>query len=121
MSEAHAMLGSAGDEGLKKLKNLSIACHLSQMLLDGVFSWGLQLESKNNDSIPLDLDNNTKEKVLHRHNERIAIAFALINMPVAKPITVKKNLRVVGRKIIVRYNSRCHHFEDGLRFCGDYW
>ncbi|KAL7247830.1 hypothetical protein ACSBR2_002692 [Camellia fascicularis] len=46
------------------------------------------------DSIPLDLDNNTKEKILHRHSERIAIAFALISMPVGKPITVKKNLRV---------------------------
>ncbi|KAI8013058.1 putative pentatricopeptide repeat-containing protein [Camellia lanceoleosa] len=46
------------------------------------------------DSIPLDLDNNTKEKVLHCHSERIAITFALINMLVGKPITVKKNLTV---------------------------
>ncbi|CAL5389268.1 unnamed protein product [Camellia sinensis] len=87
------------------------------------------------DSIPLDLDNNTKEKVFHCHSERIAIAFALINMPVGKPIIVKKNLtvcvdchsaikfmsKVVGRKIIVRDNSRCYHFKDGLCFCGDYW
>ncbi|GMP49933.1 hypothetical protein CsSME_00016744 [Camellia sinensis var. sinensis] len=86
------------------------------------------------DSIPLDMDNNMKENVLHRHSERIAIAFALISMPVGKPIIVKKNLRVcvdchsaikfiskvVGRKIIVRDNSRFHHFEDGLCSCGDY-
>ncbi|KAI8015955.1 Pentatricopeptide repeat-containing protein [Camellia lanceoleosa] len=86
------------------------------------------------DSIPLDMDNNMKEKVLHRHSERIAIAFALISMPVGKLIIVKKNLRVcvdchsaikfiskvVGRKIIVRDNSRFHHFEDGLCSCGDY-
>ncbi|KAI8015563.1 putative pentatricopeptide repeat-containing protein [Camellia lanceoleosa] len=160
-------------EGLKKLKNLSIACHSSQMLLDGVLFLGLascratergkqaaeqlmRLEPEYSsayvllsiiyvikragyvafiDSIPLDLDNNTKEKVLHHHSERIAIAFALINTPVGKPITVKKNLtvcvdchsaikfmsKVVGREIIVRDNSRFHHFEDGLCFCGDYW
>ncbi|XP_028070824.1 pentatricopeptide repeat-containing protein DWY1, chloroplastic-like [Camellia sinensis] len=73
------------------------------------------------DSIPLDLDNNTKEKVLHRHCERIAITFALISMPVGKTITVKKNLRVVGIEIIVSDKSRFHHFEDGSCFGGDYW
>ncbi|KAL7219415.1 hypothetical protein ACSBR2_012474 [Camellia fascicularis] len=36
-------------------------------------------------SIPLDMDNNTKEKVHHHHSKRIAIAFALISMPVGKP------------------------------------
>ncbi|KAJ0028609.1 hypothetical protein Pint_35934 [Pistacia integerrima] len=86
-------------------------------------------------SIPLEMDDKTKEKLLHRHSERIAIAFALISMPIWKPIIVKKNLRVCsdchsaikyiskvgGRKIIVRDNSRFHHFADGSCSCGDYW
>lgn len=87
------------------------------------------------DSIPLDVDDSVKVKMLHRHSERIAIAFALISMPSGKPIIVKKNIRVcvdchsaikfiskvVGRKIILRDNSRFHHFVDGSCSCGDYW
>ncbi|KAH7554069.1 hypothetical protein JRO89_XS12G0105400 [Xanthoceras sorbifolium] len=87
------------------------------------------------ESIPLNVDEQTKEQLLHHHSERIAIAFALISTPVGKPIIVKKNLRVctdchsaikyiskvVNRKIIVRDNSRFHHFADGLCSCGDYW
>ncbi|XP_022767089.1 pentatricopeptide repeat-containing protein At4g33170-like [Durio zibethinus] len=87
------------------------------------------------DSIPLDMDVGVKEKILQHHSERIAIAFALISMPSGKPIIVKKNLRVcvdchsaikyiskvIGRKIIVRDNSRFHHFSDGLCSCGDFW
>ncbi|XP_021289394.1 pentatricopeptide repeat-containing protein At4g33170-like [Herrania umbratica] len=87
------------------------------------------------DSIPLDTDVSVKEKILEHHSERIAIAFALISMPSGKPIIVKKNLRVcvdchsaikyiskvIGRKIIVRDNSRFHHFSDGLCSCGDFW
>ncbi|CAL2273124.1 unnamed protein product [Prunus armeniaca] len=87
------------------------------------------------DSIPHEMDESSKEKLLHHHSERIAIAFALISMPAGKQIIVKKNLRVcldchsaikyiskvVGRKIIVRDNNRFHHFADGLCSCGDYW
>ncbi|KAK6231830.1 hypothetical protein SCA6_001903 [Theobroma cacao] len=87
------------------------------------------------DSIPLDTDVSVKEKILKHHSERIAIAFALISMPSGKPIIVKKNLRVcvdchsaikyiskvTGRKIIVRDNSRFHHFSEGLCSCGDFW
>ncbi|XP_015898746.4 pentatricopeptide repeat-containing protein At3g24000, mitochondrial-like [Ziziphus jujuba] len=87
------------------------------------------------ESIPFEMDDKEKEKFLHHHSERIAVAFALISVPVGKPIIVKKNIRVcldchsaikfiskvVGRKIIVRDNSRFHHFADGLCSCGDYW
>lgn len=87
------------------------------------------------DSIPVDMDENAKENHLHHHSERIAIAFALLNMPSSKLIIVKKNIRVcvdchsaikyiskvVGRKIIVRDNSRFHHFAGGICSCGDYW
>ncbi len=87
------------------------------------------------DSIPFDMDDSMKEKLLHHHSERIAVAFALISIPAGKPIIVKKNIRVcvdchsaikyiskvVGRKIIVRDNSRFHHFAEGSCSCGDYW
>nr|XP_017239318.1 PREDICTED: pentatricopeptide repeat-containing protein At4g33170 [Daucus carota subsp. sativus] len=87
------------------------------------------------DSISLDVVDSMKVKMLHRHSERIAIAFALISMPSGKPIIIKKNLRVcfdchsaikfiskvTGRKIIVRDNSRFHHFVDGSCSCGGYW
>ena len=89
----------------------------------------------NTDSIPFDMDDSMKEKLLHHHSERIAVAFALISIPAGKPIIVKKNLRVcldchsaikyiskvVGRKIILRDNSRFHHFAVGSCSCGDYW
>ncbi|KAK9289365.1 hypothetical protein L1049_007520 [Liquidambar formosana] len=89
----------------------------------------------NTDSIPFEMDDGMKGKLLHHHSERIAVAFALISMPIGKPIIVKKNIRVcvdchsalkfiskvVGRKIIVRDNSRFHHFADGSCSCGDYW
>jgi pentatricopeptide repeat protein len=87
------------------------------------------------DSIPFDMDDSMKEKLLHHHSERIAVAFALISIPAGKPIIVKKNLRVcldchsaikyiskvVGRKIILRDNGRFHHFAEGSCSCGDYW
>nr|XP_004305340.2 PREDICTED: putative pentatricopeptide repeat-containing protein At5g52630 [Fragaria vesca subsp. vesca] len=89
----------------------------------------------NTDLVLHDMDDNSKVELLHHHSERIAIAFALISMPAGKPIIVKKNIRVcldchsaikyislvVGRKIIVRDNTRFHHFADGLCSCGDYW
>ncbi|KAG6682740.1 hypothetical protein I3843_13G139900 [Carya illinoinensis] len=87
------------------------------------------------DSIPFDMDKSIKEKILHHHSERIALAFALISNPAGKPIIVKKNIRVcvdchsafkciskvVGRKIVLRDNRRFHHFAEGFCSCGDYW
>ncbi|KAF8397892.1 hypothetical protein HHK36_016817 [Tetracentron sinense] len=86
-------------------------------------------------SVPFNMEQSMKERLLHHHSERIAVAFALISMPIGKPIIVKKNLRVcvdchsaikfiskvVGRKIIVRDSSRFHHFTDGKCSCSDYW
>ncbi|OVA06010.1 Pentatricopeptide repeat [Macleaya cordata] len=87
------------------------------------------------ESVPCNMEESLKERLLHHHSERIAVAFALISMPIGKPIIVKKNIRVcidchsaikfiskvVGRKIIVRDNTRFHHFVDGSCSCGDYW
>ncbi|KAL8254699.1 hypothetical protein R6Q59_032920 [Mikania micrantha] len=87
------------------------------------------------ESVPLDLDDDMKVKVLHRHSERMAIAYALIRLPIGKPVIVKKNItvcvdchsaiklisKVEGRKIILRDNSRFHHFIDGSCSCKDFW
>ncbi|KAL8209667.1 hypothetical protein R6Q57_006399 [Mikania cordata] len=76
-----------------------------------------------------------KETELETHSERLAIAFGLINMKPGIPIRVVKNLRVCNdchsvtkilskiydREIIVRDNSRFHHFKNGSCSCRDYW
>ncbi|RLN38642.1 putative pentatricopeptide repeat-containing protein [Panicum miliaceum] len=86
-------------------------------------------------SLLLNLEDSAKERLLRYHSERIAVAFALISMPATKPIIVKKNLRICAdchsalkfiskvesRDIIVRDNSRFHHFVKGRCSCGDYW
>lgn len=76
-----------------------------------------------------------KEAELENHSERLAIAFGLINVGIGSPIRIVKNLRVCNdchnvtkllsqiysREIIVRDNSRFHHFKNGSCSCMDYW
>eukprot|EP01018_Ginkgo_biloba_P001239 Gb_28664 [translate_table: standard] len=82
-----------------------------------------------------DVEDEQKEQILCYHSEKLAIAFGLINMSPGTTIRVIKNLRVCGdchsatkfiskivaREIVVRDNSRFHHFNDGRCSCGDYW
>ncbi|XP_022865565.1 pentatricopeptide repeat-containing protein At2g41080 isoform X2 [Olea europaea var. sylvestris] len=82
-----------------------------------------------------DMDVEEKEDNLGHHSEKLAIAFALMNMPLGVPIRIMKNLRVCGdchvvmkyiskvknREITVRDASRFHHFKNGHCSCGDYW
>ncbi|XP_057440910.1 pentatricopeptide repeat-containing protein At1g08070, chloroplastic-like [Lotus japonicus] len=76
-----------------------------------------------------------KESELENHSERLAISFGLLNMERRTPIRIMKNLRVCndchavtkllsaiyGREIIVRDNSRFHHFKKGTCSCNDFW
>lgn len=76
-----------------------------------------------------------KQAELENHSERLAIAFGLINVDRKNHIRVVKNLRVCNdchsvmkflskiyeRVIIVRDNSRFHHFKNGSCSCNDYW
>ncbi|RHN58107.1 putative DYW domain-containing protein [Medicago truncatula] len=76
-----------------------------------------------------------KESELENHSERLAISFGLINMERRAPIRIIKNLRVCNdchavtkllsaiydREIIVRDNSRFHHFKNGSCSCNDFW
>ncbi|KAL3521068.1 hypothetical protein ACH5RR_019217 [Cinchona calisaya] len=82
-----------------------------------------------------DVEDDEKENILTSHNERLAIAYGILNSPPKSPIRVFKNLRVCGdchnmtkfiskiteREIIVRDSNRFHHFKDGFCSCGDYW
>ncbi|TVU15675.1 hypothetical protein EJB05_39208 [Eragrostis curvula] len=82
-------------------------------------------------------DINEEEKIdlLHKHSERLAIAFGLISTRPGTPLRIAKNLRVCGdcheftklvsklfeREIVVRDSNRFHHFSGGSCSCGDFW
>lgn len=82
-----------------------------------------------------DVEEEQKKYLVCSHSERLAIVFGIINTPSGTTIRVTKNLRVctdchtatkliskiVGREIVVRDNSRFHHFKNGMCSCGDYW
>ncbi|KAL4185397.1 hypothetical protein AMTRI_Chr10g5740 [Amborella trichopoda] len=83
----------------------------------------------------LHIEDSEKEVALSYHSEKLAIAFGLINLERGMPIRIVKNLRVCpdchsatkllsityGCDIIVRDNSRFHHFKNGSCSCMDYW
>ncbi|KAL6185123.1 hypothetical protein ACLB2K_041258 [Fragaria x ananassa] len=89
----------------------------------------------NTNEVLQDVEEEQKKYLLCHHSERLAIAFGIISTPAGTTIRVTKNLRVcvdchtatkliskiVGREIIVRDNSRFHHFKGGECSCGDYW
>ncbi|XP_022925426.1 pentatricopeptide repeat-containing protein At3g26782, mitochondrial-like isoform X1 [Cucurbita moschata] len=82
-----------------------------------------------------DVEEETKEKLLYVHSEKLAIVFGLLNSGSGSLIRLQKNLRVCGdchtftkfvskvarREIIVRDARRFHQFKDGTCSCGDYW
>ncbi|XP_010484342.1 PREDICTED: pentatricopeptide repeat-containing protein At5g65570-like [Camelina sativa] len=81
-----------------------------------------------------DVEETAKERSLHQHSEKLAIAFAVLRN-VGGNIRILKNLRVcvdchswikivsrvINREIICRDSKRFHHFRDGSCSCGDYW
>ncbi|XP_058088533.1 pentatricopeptide repeat-containing protein At5g48910-like [Magnolia sinica] len=83
----------------------------------------------------VDVEEEEKEGLLSLHSEKLAISFGLININKGQPIHVVKNLRVCcdchsfcktaskvyNRTIILRDQSRFHHFKKGLCSCNDYW
>ncbi len=78
-----------------------------------------------------------KGKVFHlgHHNEKLAIAFGLINTAPGSPLRIRISLwvcedchsskcsfqKIVGRAIMVRGANRFHHFEGGVCSCMDFW
>ncbi|XP_022743636.1 pentatricopeptide repeat-containing protein At5g06540 [Durio zibethinus] len=82
-----------------------------------------------------DIDEEEKESALHRHSEKLAIAFGIMRTKAPMPIRIVKNLRVCEdchtatkliskvfkRELIVRDRNRFHHFREGSCSCMDYW
>jgi pentatricopeptide repeat protein len=89
----------------------------------------------NPDQVLLHINEKERETKLQYHSEKIALAFALINMPAGAMIRIMKNIRICGdchsafkyvskvfeREIVVRDTNRFHHFSNGSCSCGDYW
>ncbi|CAI0425551.1 unnamed protein product [Linum tenue] len=80
--------------------------------------------------VPHNVDDEQKKYLLYGHSERRAIAFGIMSTPAGTTIRVIKNIRVCVdchtvikfiSEIVVRDNSRFHHFRDGECSCGDYW
>jgi hypothetical protein len=87
------------------------------------------------DYVLLHVDDQAREAKLQYHSEKIALAFALIQVPEGATIRIMKNIRicgdchsafkyiskVYGREIVVRDTNIFHHFSNGSCSCGDYW
>ncbi|XP_022762651.1 pentatricopeptide repeat-containing protein At4g21065 [Durio zibethinus] len=87
------------------------------------------------ENVLADIEEEDKENALSYHSEKIAVAFMLLKTAPGTPIRVVKNLRICAdchlaikliskvfeREIIVRDQSRFHHFRDGSCSCRDYW
>ncbi|CAG7886428.1 unnamed protein product [Brassica rapa] len=83
----------------------------------------------------VDVEEEEKERALHHHSEKLAVAFGLMSTPPSTLIRVIKNLRVCGdchnamkyiskvydREIVLRDANRFHRFKDGKCSCGDFW
>ncbi|XP_038874627.1 pentatricopeptide repeat-containing protein At5g44230 [Benincasa hispida] len=86
-------------------------------------------------SVPYDLSDDEKERILMGHSEKLALAYALLCTDAGDTIKIMKNLRicedchyvmcaaseVTGREIIIRDNMRFHHFHNGTCSCGNFW
>ncbi|RDY09440.1 Pentatricopeptide repeat-containing protein, partial [Mucuna pruriens] len=86
-------------------------------------------------SVPYDIDDKEKRLLLMAHSEKLALAFGLMSTDAGSTIKIMKNLRicedchivmcgaskVTGRKIVVRDNTRFHHFLNGACSCSNFW
>lgn len=82
-----------------------------------------------------DIDEEEKEGALHRHSEKLAIAYGIMKIRAPTPIRIVKNLRVCEDchtatkliskvfqvELIMRDRNRFHHFKEGTCSCKDYW
>ncbi|KAI4317458.1 hypothetical protein L6164_025325 [Bauhinia variegata] len=86
-------------------------------------------------SVPYDVTDDQKRRVLMTHSEKLALAYGLLSTDAGSTIKIMKNIRicedchivmcaaskVTGRKIVVRDNMRFHHFLNGTCSCGNFW
>lgn len=126
-NRVHAFLSGDTSHPYYNKINEALEVLLEQMAKDGY--------KPNTSEVLHDVEDEQKKQLLQHHSERLAIAFGIISTPPGTEIRIIKNIRVctdcheaikfiskiVGREIIVRDNSRFHHFKDGKCSCGDYW
>ncbi|KAK7247143.1 hypothetical protein RIF29_42020 [Crotalaria pallida] len=86
-------------------------------------------------SVPYDVSDDEKRRLLMAHSEKLALAFGLLRTEAGSTIKIMKNLRickdchivmcgasrVTGRRIVVRDNMRFHHFVNGACSCSNFW
>ncbi|XP_020215933.1 pentatricopeptide repeat-containing protein At5g44230 [Cajanus cajan] len=86
-------------------------------------------------SVPYGINDEEKMLLLMAHSEKLALAFGLLSTDAGSTIKIMKNLRicedchivmcgaskVTGRKIVVRDNTRFHHFLNGACSCSNFW
>ncbi|KAJ4714308.1 Pentatricopeptide repeat-containing protein [Melia azedarach] len=103
-----------------------------QDLLDRLRANGYQ---PNLSSVPYDVSDEEKNRILMTHSEKLALAFGVLTTSAGCTIRIMKNLRIcedchlfmcgaseiIGREIVVRDNMRFHHFREGICSCGNFW
>uniref|UniRef100_A0A7N0UG98 DYW domain-containing protein n=1 Tax=Kalanchoe fedtschenkoi TaxID=63787 RepID=A0A7N0UG98_KALFE len=86
-------------------------------------------------SVPYDMDDEEKRRVLRSHSEKLALAFGLLSTQAGSTVRIMKNIRIcedchsfmtkasqiTGREIVIRDGLRFHHFRDGLCSCNNFW
>lgn len=86
-------------------------------------------------SVPYDVSDEEKRRLLMTHSEKLALACGLLSTNAGCTIKIMKNLRicddchefmcgasqVTGREIVIRDNMRFHHFHNGTCSCGNFW
>ncbi|CAM8915609.1 unnamed protein product [Rhodiola kirilowii] len=86
-------------------------------------------------SVPYDMDDEEKRRVLRTHCEKLALAFGLVSTHVSSSIRIMKNLRIcedchlfmskasqiTGREVVIRDSLRFHHFKGGVCSCNNFW
>ncbi|KAL9329420.1 hypothetical protein ACSQ67_004423 [Phaseolus vulgaris] len=86
-------------------------------------------------SVLYDVNDDEKKLLLMAHSEKLALAFGLLSTDAGSTIKIMKNLRIckdchivmcgasrlTGRKIVVRDNTRFHHFLNGACSCRNFW
>ncbi|KAK3010671.1 hypothetical protein RJ639_011274 [Escallonia herrerae] len=86
-------------------------------------------------SLPYNMNDEDKKRILMTHSEKLALAYGLLTTSAGCTITIMKNIRIcedchllmcgasqiTGREIVVRDNMRFHHFRDGTCSCTNFW
>lgn len=83
--------------------------------------------------VPYDVSDDEKKKILWGHSEKLALGYGLLGD--CRRIRIVKNVRICedchvvmcgaskisGREIVVRDNTRFHHFRNGVCTCNNFW